>query len=131
MNHNIESTDIKGSYSFKFTTPDGVATVFIVEKEQGIVEKIDYFVGKAGSSVSAWAFALVEFINFSIKKGMTLNEVTNTISNITSGRSVRSINGLDCRSGPEAIFLALMKYRGMIKKNNNYSSTSTRIRKRN
>lgn len=122
--------DIQASYSFKYTTPDGIATIFIVEKSERVIDRIEYFIGKAGSSVGAWAFALVEFINFTIKQGISLNDIIITISNITSSRSVRSISGIDCRSGPEAIFLALMKYRGMNNKNNIASPIHTRVRQR-
>ena len=123
------STTIRGSYSFKFLTPDGNATIFISEKEIGKIERIDYFIGKAGSSVAAWSHALIEFINFAFDKNIPLNDVINKISNITTGMNVRSISGIKCKSGPDAIFLALMKYRGMSNRNN-IPYVKPRIRKR-
>ena len=125
-----EEIIVRGSYSFKYLTPDGNATIFIVEKADGEIERIDYFIGKAGSSVAAWCHGLVEFINFAIEKGISLNDIINKISNITSGTSVRTVSGMTCRSGPEAIFLALMKYRGMINKSRAISYERPRIRQR-
>lgn len=114
---NLQSNpEIKNSISIKTTTPDGSAYIIIDEDYPGKISRIYFNVGRSGTSVNAWAHCVAELVTELLREGKSLNDVINILSNITSQRSTRSINGLECRSGPDALFIALMKYRSMIPK---------------
>lgn len=96
--------------SLKYDTPDGPAYIHIVEESPGKIKQIFFTVGKAGTSVNAWAFALAEMTTYALEHGASLHEIINKLSNITSERLVRSA-GMNLHSGPDALFLSLLKYR--------------------
>jgi hypothetical protein len=98
-----------------FDTPDGKATIIFVEEDKGKIYKIFFTIGKAGSSINAWAFALAEMVAVSIRSGRDLADIISDLSSITSSRAVYTTNGLACRSGPEALMIGLMRYRDMYK----------------
>ena len=101
--------------SIRYLTPDGAAYINIVEDYPGKIRQIFFSVGKAGTSVNAWAFSLAEMTTFALQRE-SLHEVINKLSNITSERMVRVPNGMHIHSGPEALFLALVKYRQSLPK---------------
>lgn len=101
---------IRDSVQYTINTPDGKIYVFLMEKSPGVVEEIDVNIGKAGNAVAAWAFAVKEFINFALAKGTSLVEITSLLSSITSSRSTFLGQGVECRSGPEGLAIALRRY---------------------
>lgn len=102
--------------SFNTRTPDGTANIIIVENEPGKIYKIFFTIGKAGSSLNAWAFALCELVVDSLNRGADINDMISLLSDITSSRPIYDKDGIACRSGPEALYQALFKYRVMNKK---------------
>lgn len=101
--------------TFSVETPEGKATIIIVEEKPGVIHKILFMIGKAGSINNAWAFALAEMVVSNLHRGASLTDVIGDLSNITSSRPVFDRSGIPCRSGPEALYLVLMRYRNMYK----------------
>lgn len=95
--------------SIKVKTPDGTLFVHIVE-ERGQPTEILLNIGKSGYSLSAWANALARVASLALRKGATLSELTQEVSNITSERKTRHQNGITVRSGPEGLATALLLY---------------------
>lgn len=129
INSNQE-TEILSSFSYKLNTPDGSAYINIDEDSPGKIKRIFFNVGKAGTSVYAWANAIATLVNRLIEEGVELNDLIIIISNITSQSQTRTLNGIECRSGPEALFIALMKYKASIPKNESTYKKAT-FRKKN
>jgi len=94
------------NYSFHWKTPDGVATIFIIESSP---ISINVFIGKSGTSLAAMIYALVEFINLSFRSS-SIEDVISILSDITTQTSVLLVPGIECRSTPEAISFALTEY---------------------
>ncbi len=103
------------SFTFHIKTPDGVANIIIAEHSPGKIYKIFYNIGKAGTSLNSWAFALCEIVSHSLNNGADINDILTLLSNITSARPVYDNDGIACRSGPEALYLALLRYRNTVK----------------
>lgn len=99
--------NIRDSYTIRVPSPDGVLYVHCIEGAPGKLDEIDINVGKAGSSVSAWAEGVKRLINLSLLSS-SLSDVLSNISNISSDKSIKHI-----RSGTEAVFYALMIYRNL------------------
>lgn len=100
--------------TFNIRTPSGTANIIIVEDSPGKIETIFFTIGKAGSDINAWAYALAESVTM-ILKTQSINDVLVLLSNITSSRSTYAPDGIACRSGPEALYIALMRYRNLYK----------------
>lgn len=101
--------------AFHIKTPEGTANIIIAEEEPGKIYKIFFNIGKAGNGVNAWAYALAEVVVDSINRGAEINDMISLLSNITSSRPTYDKDGIACRSGPEALYLALMRYRNINK----------------
>lgn len=95
--------------TIRIRTPDGTLFVWVNEKDNKI-ESVKLQIGKAGAAVAAWADAMAAMINLALSHGTTLDELIETLSNITSDRSARTIES-NCRSGPEGVWMALIRYR--------------------
>ena len=99
------------AYSIRSRTPDGTMFVHISEDEKGKLYKLHLNLGKAGTSVAAWAFALESTLNLAIMQGTKLEDLIALLSSITSGNAPRVAIGGKCTSGPEGLWMALMRYR--------------------
>lgn len=104
------------SITFRIPTPEGTASIIIVEDSPGTIHRIFFSIGKAGTGVNAWAFALAEMVVSNLQH-RKLVDIINELSGITSSRWMYSENGVPCRSGPEALYLALIQYRNIYKHN--------------
>lgn len=96
--------------SFRIETPDGTATIIIAEESDGKLYKIFFEIGKAGTSVKAWAFAVCELATEMIRSGTEVHKVVELLSNISSSRPIYDREGVPCRSGVEALVLALTRW---------------------
>lgn len=94
------------NWSFRWKTPDGACTIFVSDES---TPHIQIFIGKAGSTISAWAWALAEMTNFALSS-QTLEAVIEKLSDISSDRSVFS-NNVHCRSTAEALAFSLIEYK--------------------
>lgn len=90
--------------------PEGTAYVQILEFETGKIYKIIMSIGKAGSTVNAYCQAMADMATSLLHNGQTLNDVIAILSGITSDKSTKH-QAFGIRSGPEALGLALSKYR--------------------
>ena len=106
---------IYDNVTFNVRTPMGVATIIIVENAPGSIYKIFFTIGKAGTDINAWAFALAEVVVDSLNRGADINDMIALLSNITSSRPSYDADGIACRSGPEALYQCLLKYRNLNK----------------
>jgi ribonucleoside-diphosphate reductase alpha chain len=92
-------------------TPDGTFFVHIVENENGRPIMIQVSGSKAGTAVAAWCDALARTITIALQSGVDWTRFIEELSSITSSRALRLVKGAICRSGPEGIAIALMRYR--------------------
>lgn len=95
--------------SIQLKTPDGEATIIIAENASGEIYNIQMFIGKCGSSLSAWCNALAKMTTFSLKH-IPLDTVIAELEDISSDRYA-SKDGVTIRSGPEALSMALQRYK--------------------
>jgi hypothetical protein len=93
--------------------------VIVMEHAPGIIAQVQLILGKSGGSAYAWAFACAELVNELFKKNTPLTQVINLLSGITTGKSAYVGKGVECRSGPEGLAIALMRYRNSIKEDVN------------
>ncbi len=100
------TTTITPSTSYKWKTPDGEAFVFIAETTPITVQ---IFIGKAGTSVASWAWALAEMTNFALE-ARSVDDVIEKLNDITTDRAVFH-NGAECRSTAEALAFSLMEHK--------------------
>lgn len=102
---------VYNSFSIRKDSGDGDVYVTIVENELGNPIQVMIAIGKAGSEIRAWNEALSRTITSLLQQGNDINHIVSLLSEITSDRS-RIINNIPVRSGPDAVMLALMEYRG-------------------
>lgn len=67
-------------------------------------------IGKTGNNTMAWADAIGRIITRMLEH-LTIYNVIEELSGITSGRLTYSNRGNVCRSGPEGVAMALLEYR--------------------
>lgn len=88
-------------------TPDGTVNVFILESTP---IQIILSIGKAGTSIAAWAYALQEMVNLALDNH-TIEEVTDILTDITTHTSTFNVSqGVQCRSTAEAVAFSLKEY---------------------
>ena len=107
------SAGIYDNYTFSIPAPDGTANIFVAENADGSIYRVDMSIGKAGSSVSAWCNAMSRMVTFALRN-TPLEEVILELEDISSDRFQFS-DGIPIRSGPEALCVALKRYK-LIKK---------------
>lgn len=96
--------------TYRLRTPDGNAIISIAEDDNKNISHITFQIGKAGSSVNAYCYALAQTVSYIIRdKG--LNVALELLSGITSDRAVSFQSGIICRSGVEALYIALIDWR--------------------
>ncbi len=109
----VKGVDRWDHFSIRVSTPEGMATIVIVENNPGEVVNIFYNIGKAGSSIHAYAFTLAQLALVNIqKRGLVM--AIEELSNITTDRHPHDVSGLHARSGPEALSIALIEYKRTI-----------------
>ena len=104
------TTQVFESEVIRAKTPDGTLYLLVMENKDKSIAGFKISIGKAGAPVAAWASALAEVMNLAIQKGATVEDLMSTLSGITSDRVARSATS-NCRSGPEGVWQALVKYR--------------------
>lgn len=105
--------DIRFMYdniTFNIMTPAGEATIILVEDRPGVLYKVFFTIGKAGSEVNANCYAIAELVSFALQKGASIDEMIKLLEDITSDRPILDLTGSPCRSVPEALFLVLSRY---------------------
>ena len=98
-------TELFPSFTFRWTTPDGVAYINVIESSP-ITIRIN--IGKSGTSVASWAYALAEMLNI-VLQTHSVNQVIDILTGITTHQSSFS-RGVECRSAAEAVGFSLTEY---------------------
>lgn len=104
--------DIFDSITFHIDSPDGTVNVIFVEESPGKLHNVIVLVGKSGSGTRALVDALARMITFALQSH-DLTDVINELSSITSDKARLTTGGVTVRSIPEAIYLAMLRYRNM------------------
>lgn len=107
--------DVFKSVSFRVRTPDGTMNVIVMEDDNGNPFEIQAFIGKAGSSLAAWAAATCAMVSVALRNKVPLQTIINELADITSDGTARIGATGNCRSGPEGVYSALIQYRNDIR----------------
>lgn len=100
--------DVLKSNTVKVLTPDGAMFFTIVENNSKPVG-VDIVMGKAGSSIQAWAQALSHIITLALRSGVNISVIAEEVSGITSDKI--AMNGdKTVRSVPDAIAQSILIY---------------------
>jgi hypothetical protein len=101
------------SITFEVDTPDGRMFVIIMENDKGEPVQLQITIGKAGTAMTAWAYAVSALCSDLLPiKGV--NGLLVLLSEITSNRqAARLEDGAMVRSGPDGISYALLRYKAM------------------
>ncbi len=106
----MSTSEIYKSETHRVRTPNGTMYGFIRENPDGTINGFEFIIGKAGNDISPWAQVVGELATLAINNGTTLEQLINMFSGLTSGREARTMNSV-CRSGPEGIWMILMRYK--------------------
>lgn len=101
---------VNKAYSIQLDSPDGKMWVHISEDENERPVQVLINIGKTGASLYAWATATAELVS-ELLKTAGVHRAIEILSGHTSDRERRTMAGIQIRSGPEAIAVALIKYR--------------------
>lgn len=117
--------DVYQSWSYRVKTPDGTMHVIIMEDSNGNAFEIQPFIGKAGSSLAAWAAATCAMVSLALRSKVALQDIINELADITSDGTARIGASVVCRSGPEGIYSALIQYRNEVRDRENQREAAT------
>ena len=92
-------------------TPEGVLYYTICDDTEGRPIKVITSIGKAGSALAAWSFALDQVINLALENGVGINELIEKLGGTSNDRRPHIRQGVTVRSGPEGIVTALLEYK--------------------
>ena len=95
--------------TYKLYTPDGSAIISIAE-DKGEIVHISFMIGKAGSSINAYCYSIAQLVT-EIVKTSGISKALELLSGISTDRSIRYKSGILCRSGVEALYIALLGWR--------------------
>lgn len=98
------------NFTFQVTTPDGVMFVEIMEDDKKPVG-FHISIGKSGHAISAWAAALAGVMSLALDYGASINELIKELSSLTTDKIRIMKDGVEIRSGPEGVCVALFDYR--------------------
>lgn len=107
----IKANKFYNSVHERVETPDGTLFIHIIEDDDKKPIMIQISGPKAGTSVSTWMDALVRAVNIAIANGVEWSQFIEEFSGITTSKALRLVKGAKCRSGPEGVAIALMRYR--------------------
>ncbi len=110
MSTSSRNPDIMDSEVYRVRTPNGTLTAIIIENHDHTINSFQLLLGKAGNDISPWCDALAGIMTLAINNGVKIDQLINCLNGLTSGREARSL-GSTCRSGPEGVWMALMRYK--------------------
>ncbi len=98
------------SFTWKISVPDG--TLFVTLSEYGKEPwDLRLNLGKSGSTLNAWIYALDRIISLAFKYEVPLDEIIEELSGLTSDKRKEHLDRITIRSGPEGIAYALEQYK--------------------
>jgi hypothetical protein len=113
----ILNPNIFSGYSIHVLSPDGPVYVHCTEDHTGRLNHVIINIGKAGSPLHAWADSLSRMITAALPH-KDLQDILAELSNITSIKAIRTDRGIYVKSGPDAVYYALVLYMQTKKSNN-------------
>lgn len=111
----------------KVKTASGTAFIHILESRPGVIYRVFFQIGKAGSDLNAVCDALATTVS-ELLKNRSITEVITYLSGYTSDKLAMH-GSYEIRSIPEALMLALMQYRNGLPSDPGHN-TPTRFRMR-
>lgn len=97
--------------NFKIPSPVGDVFVAVGEDRRRKPVLLIITIGKSGSEVQAWSNVFSRFATEMLESGkVEIHDIMQLLSSTTSDRSRQTKEGINVRSGPEAVYLALVKY---------------------
>lgn len=105
----ITSESVRNCISIMVRTPDGTITVMIEESDAKRPVRCEIFIGKAGSSLRAWAQSLSELITLLLPH-VSISHIIQCLSNQNSDKIIRTDKGVYIHSGPSGVAYCLHRY---------------------
>lgn len=99
------------SVTFQVETPEGTLFVNIISQEEDKPIAIDLHIGKAGSTLQAWARSVSRLLTIALEYGVTIEDLITELSSQKTDKAKRSGDNVNITSGPEGIYYALLQYR--------------------
>ena len=94
---------------WKISVPDGTLFVTLSEYQKKPWE-LRLTLGKSGSTLYAWIFALERIISLALQYEVPIDEIIAELSGLTSDKAQKHLKRITIRSGPEGIAYALNQY---------------------
>lgn len=108
----LNEQQVYATTTTKVRTPDGAMFVIVLDNDDGKPVGIHINIGKAGSSLSAWANATAALVTKMLDSGIGINEIIEELSELTTDKVTLSGDAnVPVRSGPDGLCYALMVYR--------------------
>lgn len=101
---------VHNAVSIMCLTPDGTVTVIIEESDTDRPIAVHIYLGKAGSSLQAWAQSLSELISMMLGRGLGISHIIQCLSNQHSDKISRTESGVFIQSGPAGVAYCLHRY---------------------
>jgi hypothetical protein len=95
----------------KVDTPEGGMFVNVMEDSNGRPVGIQLIIGKAGHTLSAWAITTSALLTGVLERGGSINDIITMLSSQKTEKTKVNKNGITCSSGPEGIYIALLRYK--------------------
>jgi len=90
----------------KLTTPEGKAFLIIDEDPvSSNPTRFDLQLGKSGTALRSWSYAMGRMLTLSVKNGATIEDVITELSNVTTDKYSGGV-----RSGIDGLVKGLMRY---------------------
>jgi len=100
------------SVNIRVRVPEGTMFVTVVEDISGRPIQLLINIGKAGSSLAAWTYAVGRMCTVMFENGFGVNDLIDEFATISSDKAVPQEDGEEAiHSGPAGIAVALVKYR--------------------
>lgn len=97
------------SMSYHVRTPEGMMYVIVMHEDMKPVG-IQVNIGKAGTTLAAWANAMSRVISLAFDHGASIPEIVQELSLQSSDRVSFNSNNVRIRSGPEGLAFALLRF---------------------
>lgn len=96
--------------TIRVVTPEGTMFVSIMTDDSEKPVAVDIIIGKAGTTIRAWAQSLARIMTVALEHGVTIENFIEELSSQHSSKSRRSTDKIDVYSGPEGVCVALLKF---------------------
>lgn len=110
----IEGLEVTVYKSINFRINSGEGTFYFSfdeDRTTGKLVRILGWGGKTGSSQFAWLDSLLKIVSRQLERNLiTIEELKTELSSSRSDKIRIMKDGIECSSGPEALFIALLRY---------------------